>query len=590
MFKNSLCVLAALSCCALVTLGQSLNPSAPDYNAPYDTLLARGDKGFNSGKILGVKSPALAMMFYNRAIEIDKVRPEAYTKKATAYLEYDMLDEALENYNVCLEISPDYPACLYGVFYTSFKGSGQYKLVEVPKPMMNQIFKSSLAFLASAPEKSMYQEKGNARLIGNYFKLIMDNKDLFVKFFETNKDEPTEVDVKIWEEILDPVKATNNPYMVASICDRIVSYYFNVQNYAKVKEFGAKAMAPGQVAFTTTYYNLAHTLYYQDNKPDEALAMNEAGLKVGPGTDLENLSADIQYAEGKKAYRAKNYTKAIPIFQKLANAHQDAEVDFAYLSYSFYSLKKYPEAAKNLKALKKVADQSTINILYPNLDALIAFSDKPVGTPPQIKTNIIEYEEHENILEKGEDLCNTKNYDASIEMLNKALAYFEVNKGPKPLSSVYTYLGFCYQNKKEYERAKEYYRKAIPICWYPASYTQLGFLTYYIDGNYTDGEKILLDGLKKFPDHNQLQSKLGELYQDQADTKFDSKDYVGAIEGYHKSLNYIENARIYAFLGLSYYSNNQNDKALHALSYCKDLDPEIVKEFAFIDEVLGKLN
>src|SRR5688572_3239658 len=98
---------AASSAFAQITL----NSTSPDYNAPYDTLIARGDKGYNAGKMLGVKTPALSLMFYNRAIEIDKDRFEAYNAKGTAYMEYEMYDDAIEAFTTCLEVSADNPQC-----------------------------------------------------------------------------------------------------------------------------------------------------------------------------------------------------------------------------------------------------------------------------------------------------------------------------------------------------------------------------------------------------------------------------------------------------------------------------------------------
>src|SRR3954467_14428558 len=94
--------LLSIICSGYAAQSQTLSPTSELYNAPYDTLIAKGDKGYSSGKILGVKSPALAMMFYNRAAEIDPQRTEAFSRKGTAFMEYEMLDEAVESFSSCL--------------------------------------------------------------------------------------------------------------------------------------------------------------------------------------------------------------------------------------------------------------------------------------------------------------------------------------------------------------------------------------------------------------------------------------------------------------------------------------------------------
>jgi tetratricopeptide (TPR) repeat protein len=581
--------LLSIICSGYAAQSQTLSPTSELYNAPYDTLIAKGDKGYSSGKILGVKSPALAMMFYNRAAEIDPQRADAFSKKGTAYMEYRMLDEAVESFSSCLEVSPDNPQCLYGMFYSSFLGSTKYNMTEVPKPMMNQIYNSAFAFLAVAPA-GMETEKLNAKILGNTFKLAIDNLDVFKKYNSNDVDNATPENIKALEEVITPMMELKNTMMAATTYDKVISYYVNKKDYAKVKELAPKAIATGD-AFTSTYYYYAYALFKSDNNTVEAEKICDAGLKVGKNESISNLKREMEYAEGKKAYLVKDYAKTIAQFSMYNATNPDNERANAYLGFAQYALKKYPDAAKSLKVLKKNAFAETAKIYYPNLDALIAFAEKPLATPaPAIQTTLIEAENQEDIIEKAIALYEQEKYDESTAMLNEPLAYYEKTKNQVGLSYVFMNIAFNYHNAKNYEKAKEFYKKSIEQGGSESnSYNNLGLLLYAVDKNFTDAEKVLRDGLARHQDSQSIQNRIGKMFTAKADAAFEQKNYTDAAADYEKALTYYNDAEVFVFLGFSYYYLQDNAKCLEAIENAVYMNPNIGDTYPAVNQLLSSL-
>jgi tetratricopeptide (TPR) repeat protein len=572
-----------------VAIAQSMQPNAPDYNAPYDTLIARGNKALYSGKQLGVATPALAMMYYNRAIEVNKTKVEAYSAKGFANMDYNLIDASVESFKKCLEINPKNPGCLYGIFYNSFLESRKYKLEEIPKELLTRIHSTALAFLAVAPS-SMFQEKANAKIIGYVYKLGIDNKDLFLRFSENNSASTMQdKNAAAFEEMLPQVVALNNTIVTVAIYDNLIDYYFPKGNYAKVKELGTKAFATGE-AFTNTFYHLGYVLYYEDDNVAEALKVLTAGEAYGPNDKTTNLKRDIYYREGKDAYLANDYPKAISNFQKYTESIPSNERGYAYLGFSNFAAKKYPEAAKALKSLKKNAASETVNVYYPNLDALIAFAGSPGATAPAIQNNLTETESQEQNLEGAIILADLGQYDDALKGMVGPMAYFEKTKNPVNSSWAHMQQGYCYHSMKNYELAKAAYKKSIAAGGYQEySYKNLALILYGVDNNYAEAEKVLNEGLVKLPRSRAIAAGFAQLYSSQGNAAFDTKDYAGAINSYQKSIQYQDNAETYTFLGFSYYYTQENNKCVEALENAIYLNPDITTTYPAINQVLQAL-
>jgi tetratricopeptide (TPR) repeat protein len=572
-----------------ISVAQTIQAGAPDYNAPYDTLVKKGNKALYSGKQLGVSSPNLALMFYNRAIEINKARPEAYAAKGIAHMDYNQVGAAAESFKKCLEINPKNPECLYGIFYNSFLESKQYKLEEIPKELLSRIYNTALAFLAVAPS-SMFQEKANAKIIGYVYKLGLDNKDLFLKFNENNSAATMEdANAAAFEAMLPSMLTLNNVIVTVAIYDNLIDYYFNRSNFDKVREFGKKSFATGE-AFTNTFYRYAYVLYYEDANIPEALKVIAAGEAYGPNDKTTNLKREIYYEQGKQAYVAKDFVTAISYFQKYTESFSVSERGFAYLGFANYQAKKYPEAAKALKILKKQARSETAKILYPNLDALIAFAEKPGVTPPSIENNLTETENQEQTFERAIILSDNENYEEAIKSMAGPIAYFEQTKNPVDISWAYMQLGYCYHALKNHEQAKSAYRKSIASGGYEDyAYRNLALIVSEVDGNMIEAEKILNEGLAKTPDSRHVAAGLSQLYRTQGNTAFEAKEYNGAVAKYLQSLKYSDNAETYTFLGFAYYYTQQNEKCIEALENAKYMNPDITTTYPAINEVLQAL-
>ncbi len=594
MLQKIIVFAAFIGCVSVNCFSQSLSlsemkidKSSKFYNSSYDDLLTQGKIGLETGKSMGSKTPGMGLIYYNRAVEINPSKPEAYDLRGQAFLLYNMLEQALESYNKGLELNPDNPALLYGVFEVSFAGSSNYDLNEIPKPVLKQIINSAAAFMAVAPATYTTQIK-KAKKTSNFFKLAIDNNDAFKKYNLCNLSEATAESIKTMESLIQPIADTKNNSMLAQVYDNLIIYY-SASDYAKVKDYALKALATGE-ARISTYYYYAKGLYYKDKNSVEAEKICNAGLKTEDNSYISSLKSTILFEEGKKGYLAKDYLKAATNFQKYVDDNPDEERALAYLSFSNYNLKKYADAATSLKKLKAAAEPATIKILYPNLDALIAFTAKPVGVAPMVQTTLTEVETQEELITKGNDLFDEKKYEESIAMLNTALKYFEPTKNPIALSRIYASIGFAYHDSKDYPKAKEYYTKSIAAGGSDSrAYNYLGLLLYAVDKKYDEGEKMLNDGLVKYPDNENLRARLSKLYMSRADEAYEKKEYNSAITDYLKSLEFHEDAEAYVFLGFSYYFTGQNEKSKEAMENAKYTNPDIVKTYPGVDQVLEKL-
>ncbi len=559
---------------------QTLSPDVPAYNWPYDSLIVYGDKGISSGLILGIETPHMGMKFYNRAIEIQPENPMAYERKAKAYLDYKMLDEATEAYTQCLDLDASNVKCVFGVFSISAAGTTRFQLGEVPQPMMKQVYNSAIAFLKVAPPE-MAEDAAYAELLGYTFKLGIDNPEVYQKYIPiVLASKLDDRNYLLAEEILPAVQATNNNPVLANLYDKLSQYYFTLDNVSKTKEFGQKALATGY-AYSTTYYYLGYTIYYDDKNIVEAIKILEEGLKKKGSYDRSsNLLATIQFNEGKAAYYAKNYTGAITYLNNYVNDYPESERANAYLGFAYYNAKKYTEAAKALKELKKLAIPATVDIYYPNLKALISFSEKPTATAPAIVTPLVEVEKFEAIYFEGEDLSAQRKFDEAILKYSEALAYFTTTNNKPKMELCYISLAICNHNFEKYDEAKSFYLKSIELgASDVSSYSNYALLLYAIDKNYVQAETILNNGLIRFPNNEAIINMQGKMYISQAYDFYDAKDYTTSITYFDKGLLLRDDARAYIYYGYAYSELGKTDDAVSAWSNAFILDAELATEF-----------
>jgi tetratricopeptide (TPR) repeat protein len=170
------------------------------------------------------------------------------------------------------------------------------------------------------------------------------------------------------------------------------------------------------------------------------------------------------------------------------------------------------------------------------------------------------------------------------------LPYFEQTKNAYKQSYILMQIGLNHHDLEEYEKAKEYYRKSIAVGGYaPNAYNYLALLINAIDKNPADAQKIVEEGLAKFPENNGLRSRMGRIFAGIGDTAFDAKDYPTAITNYEKALTYYNDAEVYTLLGFSYYFTKDSDKCLEALDNAVYLDPNITETYPAINQIFGAL-
>lgn len=579
--KVRLTVFLGLFFVFLTAKSQTLSPNADAYNWPYDSLIVYGDKGISSGLILGVESPHMGMMFYNRAIEIQPENPYAYERKGKAYLDFKMLDEASEAFNQCLELEPGNAKCLHGIFAVSAEGTTKYELGQIPLPMLKQTYNSAVAFLKVAPA-SMANEIAYAELLGYTLKLGIDNQDAFQKYCPLVLTEKfDEVSTAVAIEILPAVQATGNNQVLANLYNKVCQFYFNNNDVAKTKEYGLRGIS-SEFAFASTYYYLGYTYYYDDKNTDAAIKMLEDGImKKGVTPASSGLLATIQYTEGKAAYLANNFPKAITLLSKLVSGQPENLRANALLGFACYNSKKFADAAKYLNAVKSLANPANVNIYFPNLTALIAFAEKPATTAPAIKTTLFELEKNELIYNEGEKLLGQQNYTGAIEKYSQALTYYVTTNDIPMMEQCNFSIGYSYHLLENFANAKEYYIKSIDLgCAGEFSYNYYALILYAVDGNYELAETMLNNGLAKFPSSESLPVAKGKMFISKAYDVYNTKDYAGAIPYFLKGLELNLDARAYIYLGYSYSESNNIEEAVSAWNNAFYYDPELANEFS----------
>ena len=199
-------------------------------------------------------------------------------------------------------------------------------------------------------------------------------------------------------------------------------------------------------------------------------------------------------------------------------------------------------------------------------------------------------EKQQEIINKGIDLYYEKKYDEAVTTLNTALVYFEQTKNPMKLSVIYSNLGYVSHSQKDHIKAKEFYNKAIAAGGDAInSYANLGLITYGIEKNYTEAEKILREGIAKYPDGKEISKRFAQMYMWRADDAFDKKEYSEAIGDYLKVISIEETAEVYTFLGFAYYYTKQDAKCLEALENAKYMDAGITTKYPDIDKLIAAL-
>ena len=115
--------------------------------------------------------------------------------------------------------------------------------------------------------------------------------------------------------------------------------------------------------------------------------------------------------------------------------------------------------------------------------------------------------------------------------------------------------GDAYHNQEKYDKAIEYYSKALEIDPnFIDAYISLGF-TYTIKGDYQQAMVYLQQAIKMNPTNSIGFRFMGRLYEEQ-------KKYKKALEFYHKSLEIKESGWTYGSIAFTYYlmGNYQKQK------------------------------
>jgi len=173
-------------------------------------------------------------------------------------------------------------------------------------------------------------------------------------------------------------------------------------------------------------------------------------------------------------------------------------------------------------------------------------------------------------------------YDKAIEYYNKALKIVLKTLGPEHpyVANTYNGLGIAYRNKGDYDKAIEYYNKALKIVLktlgpeHPevaTTYNNLGAV-YYFKENYDKAIEYFDKALKIYfqtlgPEHSYVATtynNLGNIYTGKGDYDRAIEYYNKALEIYLKTLGpeHPDVANTYANLSHAYNFKSDYDKAI----------------------------
>lgn len=192
-----------------------------------------------------------------------------------------------------------------------------------------------------------------------------------------------------------------------------------------------------------------------------------------------------------------------------------------------------------------------------------------------------------------------KDYDKALEYYLKAITIREKELGKEDLSttSISNHIGKIYLIKRDYNKALEYYQKTLTIykkvygkedIWTAHSYNDIG-LTYYLKADYNTALEYFQNSSTIYENSYGKTGITADSYNDIGLTYYQKGDYNIALEYFQKALTIREKEHIrgyksldesYILIGLSY--ENKLD-IYNALEYFQ-------KALTIREKVLGKEN
>ncbi len=213
-------------------------------------------------------------------------------------------------------------------------------------------------------------------------------------------------------------------------------------------------------------------------------------LEIDPNhEEALNYMAQYYYEDGK-------YEEAKNIYEKLLAQKPDSKDLYFNLGLIYYKLKIYKKAEELLlKALSyDPYDNKVLELLK------VVYKDWGIKKSlPQIKLS------DKVLVQRGLDYYNNKDYQKAIEFFKKAL-----ESNPNSFEAMNN-IGACYYMLGDYDSAEYWFSKAISTkIDYIQAYSNLAYVLIQ-KGKVDMAEKIIKEGLKYKPNDESLKSLLDEM-------------------------------------------------------------------------------
>jgi tetratricopeptide (TPR) repeat protein len=416
------------------------------------------------------------------------------TKKAQAYFHYlngaskenqRKFDEAIKEYKQALEFDPDSSEILSKLAYLYVQTNRMPEAVE----------DAQKAIQKNPANKEAY------RMLGQIYLEKVYTKD--------PSKEDLEKAIEQFREVyrLDPEDDTNlltlgQLYAQSNQPDQAVEM---LAKYIQINPDSPSAVLSLSNAFQ------------QLNKPEEALKVLNKFLETDPDNPyVLQVTADMYEKAG-------DFAKALELERKIYEADPSNPVPFRRYIQLLEKNRQFAEAAKVLQAqVDREPDRS-------DWKAMLAKSLLKAGDQERAESIMREVIAKEptfdyqlalvQILEEGDKLDEArKNLEQLLEKVN-AGDLVDENEQKGSLALIYSHLGFCAQQAKDYDRAIDSYRKARMY----VDPSDTGRIDFYIALNLRSQKKYpeAIDTLnaitKQNPNDTDAWELLSQIYEDQKD-------------------------------------------------------------------------
>jgi tetratricopeptide (TPR) repeat protein len=329
------------------------------------------------------------------------------------------------------------------------------------------------------------------------------------------------------------------------------------------------------------HFNIAAALQ-QLNRIDEAIIEYKNAVRLDDKNDeykkyLETAldkKADPLIAQAVAAHKAKDYTKAIDLYQQAIAIRPKRSELYYNVASAYYSRQQYDLAkgayskALELDPKGQVGDLWFIGTIDEHFgkgyDAMAGYkkylAQAPTGTYAQQAKDRLEA-----LTKNPNDTVKIKSEDELAKIKDAGDAYQQAYK---------------LQTEKQYDQAEALYNKAISLqpteSGYPYALATLYFAKGDIDKAMQWVDKaIALDGKNK--DYAKYKVYLGEQKAEKlvnaAVEKQKAEDFASAVQLYQQALQLVpNNARVWTNLGSAIYATDDFNGALNAFQKAVSLD------------------